>query len=212
MIAWIDATLPGIGDLLAVGGVIMLPLMVICLLMWLLITERILFFRRLKCRGMDRQSAWAHIQAGREPDPRQSAGGAMDLLVAEFMRHRGNSGAMDRMVLDETLMRLKRRLTDRLALIGVLVAIAPLLGLLGTVTGMMTTFDVLAIFGTGNAKAMAGGISEALITTQTGLLVAIPGLVMKVFLDHQAHGLHQTFTAAGCYLGRHLDGYQQPNS
>ena len=77
---------------------------------------------------------------------------------------------------------------------------------------MMTTFDVLSIFGTGNAKAMAGGISEALITTQTGLLVAIPGLAMKVFLDRQAHGLHQEITAAGYYLGRHLDGHKRPNS
>jgi biopolymer transport protein ExbB len=67
-------------------------------------------------------------------------------------------------------------MTRSLAVIGVLAAMAPLMGLLGTVTGMITTFDILAIFGTGNVKAMAGGISESLITTQTGLIVAIPGL------------------------------------
>jgi biopolymer transport protein ExbB len=78
------------------------------------------------------------------------------------------------------------------------------LGLLGTVTGMIATFDVLSVFGTGNAKAMAGGISEALITTQTGLLVAIPGLYMKGFLDRRADNLIQRVQTVGYYLRRHL--------
>jgi biopolymer transport protein ExbB len=207
MITGIDAAFLRLEDLFATGGVIMLPLMGVCLLMWLLVFERILFFRRLRRRRMNRQTAWAHIRSGRRPDPRRH-GGAMALLVAEFINRRGSNRAMDRLILDETILTLNRRLTARLAVIGVLVAIAPLLGLLGTVTGMMTTFDVLAIFGTGNAKAMAGGISEALITTQTGLLVAIPGLAIKVFLDRQAHGLHQQITAAGCYLGRHLEKHE----
>jgi biopolymer transport protein ExbB len=69
---------------------------------------------------------------------------------------------------------------------------------------MIATFDVLAVFGTGNAKAMAGGISEALITTQTGLLVAIPGLYMKGFLDRRARNLKQRISAAGLYLRRQL--------
>jgi biopolymer transport protein ExbB len=62
----------------------------------------------------------------------------------------------------------------------------------------------MSVFGTGNAKAMAGGISEALITTQTGLLVAIPGLYMKGFLDRRARNLQQRITAAGLFLRRHL--------
>ena len=91
-----------------------------------------------------------------------------------------------------------------MGLIRVLIAICPLLGLLGTVTGMITTFDVLAVFGTGNAKAMAGGISEALITTQTGLLVAIPGLYMKGFLERRARRLQQRIAAVGYHLRRQL--------
>ncbi len=62
---------------------------------------------------------------------------------------------------------------------------------------MIAAFDVLAVFGTGNAKAMAGGISEALITTQTGLLVAIPGLYMKGFLDRRVRNLSKKIAAAG---------------
>ncbi|MCR4315120.1 MAG: MotA/TolQ/ExbB proton channel family protein [Planctomycetes bacterium] len=57
-----------------------------------------------------------------------------------------------------------------------LVAIAPLLGLLGTVIGMMETFDVIAISGTSDANAMSGGISEALLSTQVGLMIAVPGM------------------------------------
>jgi biopolymer transport protein ExbB len=79
-----------------------------------------------------------------------------------------------------------------------------LLGLLGTVTGMMATFDVLAVFGTGNSKAMANGISEALVTTQSGLLVAIPGLYMKSFLQQRAETVQQRLVLAGFYLRRHL--------
>ncbi|MBX3465782.1 MAG: MotA/TolQ/ExbB proton channel family protein [Planctomycetes bacterium] len=56
-------------------------------------------------------------------------------------------------------------------------AVAPLLGLLGTVTGMISTFDVITVHGTGDPKLLAGGISEALITTQLGLSVAIPALL-----------------------------------
>ncbi|MGB0646663.1 MAG: MotA/TolQ/ExbB proton channel family protein, partial [Bradymonadia bacterium] len=63
------------------------------------------------------------------------------------------------------------------ALILVLAAIAPLLGLLGTVTGMIATFDTITQFGTGNPKLLSGGISEALITTELGLIVAIPAVL-----------------------------------
>ena len=62
----------------------------------------------------------------------------------------------------------------------------PLLGLLGTVTGMITTFDVISEFGTGNARALASGISEALVTTQSGLVVAVPGLLIGGFLFQRA--------------------------
>lgn len=69
---------------------------------------------------------------------------------------------------------------------------------------MIGTFDILSVFGTGNAKGMAGGISEALITTQTGLLVAIPGLYMKGYLDRRAHNLQQRAARAGYHLRRQI--------
>jgi biopolymer transport protein ExbB len=185
------------------GGAVMLPLAAVSLAMWVLIVDRALFFRRLHRKNMGTRTAFEHIRNDRMPDP-QRFRGAVSLLVAQFLSRRSGDRDLDRFILDETVLNMSRSLNDYLALIGVLAAIAPFLGLLGTVTGMITTFDVLAVFGTGNAKAMAGGISEALITTQTGLLVAIPGLYMKGFLDRRARNLQQRIAAVGYYLKRQI--------
>lgn len=190
-------------DYLGTGGWLMLPLAAISFVMWLLIVNRALFFRRLHHKNMNARAAWKHIREDRLPDP-AAYRGAISLLVARFISRRSGDPRLDRHILDETVLTLNGSLTDYLALIGVLAAIAPLLGLLGTVTGMIATFDILAIFGTGNAKGMAGGISEALITTQTGLLVAIPGLYMKGFLDRRAITLKQRIATVGYYLRQRL--------
>ncbi len=71
---------------------------------------------------------------------------------------------------------------------------------------MIETFDVIAFFGTGNARALAGGISVALITTQTGLLVAIPGLIMANRLGRRAEALRTSLDEAAAALARHLGG------
>ena len=70
-----------------------------------------------------------------------------------------------------------------LPLLKTLVALCPLLGLLGTVTGMIQVFDVVAALGTGNARAMASGISRATIPTMSGLVVALPGLYFSLQLE-----------------------------
>jgi biopolymer transport protein ExbB len=185
------------------GGIVMVPLMLVSLSMWLLIVDRALFFRRLHRKNMNLKRALEHIQQNRMPDPSRYRG-AVSLLVARFLVRRGSRRHLDRFILDETVLTINRSLKDYLALIGVLAAVAPLMGLLGTVTGMIGTFDILSVFGTGNAKGMAGGISEALITTQTGLLVAIPGLYMKGFLDRRARNLQQRVARAGYYLRRRI--------
>jgi biopolymer transport protein ExbB len=85
-------------------------------------------------------------------------------------------------ILDET-PRIERFGTA----IMVVAAVAPLLGLLGTVTGMIATFDVITEYGTGDPKMLSGGISEALITTQLGLVVAIPALLIGNLLNARAN-------------------------
>ena len=76
-----------------------------------------------------------------------------------------------------------------LPLIAIAAATAPLLGLLGTVTGMMETFRLITVFGSGDARQLASGISEALITTEYGLVVAIPALILHALLSRKVQGV-----------------------
>lgn len=76
-------------------------------------------------------------------------------------------------------------------IVAVMAAAAPLLGLLGTVTGMVSTFDVITLYGNQNPVLMADGISEALISTQSGLLVAFPLTLLKQRLDERIELLKQ---------------------
>ncbi|MEO1172578.1 MAG: MotA/TolQ/ExbB proton channel family protein, partial [Myxococcota bacterium] len=85
--------------------------------------------------------------------------------------------------LDEAIIRESGSLERFLWAIKVVAGIAPLMGLLGTVTGMIETFQTLTLFGTGDPKQMAGGISEALVTTMLGLVVAIPLVLMHSWLS-----------------------------
>lgn len=80
--------------------------------------------------------------------------------------------------LDEAILKETPKLERFLTLIKLISAVAPLLGLLGTVTGMIATFQAITLFGTGDPKLMAGGISQALVTTVIGLVVAIPTLLL----------------------------------
>nr|WP_320012187.1 MotA/TolQ/ExbB proton channel family protein [uncultured Desulfobulbus sp.] len=184
------------------GGPVMVPLLLVSLGMWLLIAERAMVLRRLSIHTFSGPVALECVQERQVEKARQ--GGAVGLLILRFLDRASGDLELDRNIIDELVLSLNRSLTLYLPLIGVLAAIAPLLGLLGTVTGMMSTFDVMSLFGTGDAKGMAGGISEALITTQTGLIVAIPGLYMKNFLERRAQALQRQLTATGFYLRRHL--------
>lgn len=170
------------------GGIVMVPLLAVSLLMWVLIINRAFFFRRLYRHNMPREKAGRFVQLGKFPSFRRYRG-ITAMFVTEFILRRSGRRIQDRRALDETVMILSLSLDRYLGLIGVLARVAPLLGLLGTILGMMRTFTIISLFGTGNPKAMAAGISEALITTQTGLLVAIPGLYMYGFLARRADNL-----------------------
>jgi biopolymer transport protein ExbB len=88
--------------------------------------------------------------------------------------------------LSEGIMRETPKLESGLPLLKIIAAIAPLMGLLGTVTGMIVTFQAITIFGAGDPKAMAGGISTALVTTVQGLVVAIPVVLMYTLVSVRA--------------------------
>jgi biopolymer transport protein ExbB len=86
----------------------------------------------------------------------------------------------------EVMHRTQLSLQSMLPFIAISAAAAPLLGLLGTVTGIMNTFSLITIYGTGDVKTLSSGISEALITTEYGLIVAIPSLLLHAYLSSKA--------------------------
>ena len=101
-------------------------------------------------------------------------------------------------------------LEKHLPTLAVCASAAPLLGLLGTVTGMIHTFNLVTIFGTGDARLLSGGISEALITTEYGLVIAVPALFVHAYLSRRVRGIIDTLeqTAIGFVNGLKLRGVQ----
>lgn len=91
--------------------------------------------------------------------------------------------------LSEAILREMPKITRNLTLIKIISVVAPLLGLLGTVTGMINTFQAITLFGTGDPKLMAGGISQALVTTVLGLVVAIPTVFLYTLLNTRSKNL-----------------------
>ncbi len=100
----------------------------------------------------------------------------------------------------EKLVSVKPRLDRFLPFLALTAAAAPLMGLLGTVLGIIKTFKAMALYGTGNAKSFSAGISEALITTAEGLIVAIPVLVIHGMLKSYAKGKFSEFEGIGIAL------------
>jgi biopolymer transport protein ExbB len=184
------------------GGGVMIPILMISLFMWLLIINRVLFMRRLYVKNIPRDKAGELVKTDQMPHDRYQ--GANSQLVRQFLLNRSHDSQLDEFILDEIVVRQVASMDTYLAVIRILAGVAPLLGLLGTVLGMMETFDVITHFGTGNARAMAGGISVALISTQTGLMVSIPGLYMAGFLTKRANNLKYRISATGIYLKRFL--------
>lgn len=186
--------LRGLWDLLETGGPIMIPIGLISLWMWGLIVlkaEWILRVRRrplligdaLKCLEGEQSLA----QASRCP-----RAGALDFFLSHYFRGQAFvCGEADLLFFESAVHRQIRKLYRHIPTILVLAAAAPLLGLLGTVNGMVETFRIIGIYGMGNAQAMASGIKEALITTQAGLLVAIPGVLMGQAMRKEVRRIHQ---------------------
>ncbi len=105
-------------------------------------------------------------------------------------------------ILFTKLIEIRLRLTRGLAALSVIAATTPLLGLLGTVTGMISTFRRITLFGAGDPQALSGGISEALVTTKFGLIVAIPTFLLYAFLSRRAQGTASELERIKDTLGR----------
>lgn len=102
--------------------------------------------------------------------------------------------------MDEVVTIATEKLRRGLPTLAIFAAVSPLLGLLGTVTGMIETFQVITLFGAGDPRLMSGGISQALITTQLGLAVAIPLLLIQSFVQGRANALIATLDETAAEL------------
>jgi len=158
----------------------MLPIMLVSLAMWTLILLQLRQVWSVNQRDLGIGEALLAIRERRSPE--SLSGTPFCRLVSGFLDSRGVTRRENAALLDALVERESAWLGRYINYIYVLATIAPLLGLLGTVQGMISTFDAISVFGTGNPRALANGISEALITTQSGLFVSIPGLFVAGFL------------------------------
>jgi biopolymer transport protein ExbB len=115
--------------------------------------------------------------------------GPVGSMLAAGVAHLSEPRELVEEIMYETVLTWRLRLQRFLPFIAVCAASAPLLGLLGTVTGIINTFKLITVFGAGDVKTLSGGISQALITTEYGLIVAIPSLLIHAFLSRKARGM-----------------------
>lgn len=169
-------------DLLSAGGWVM-PLIVLCSLIAVSISiERYVALDRLKVAPPHLlATVWRDLKQG-ELNAQKLAtlrsNSPLGAILAAGISGKGQGREVMKERISEAASHVVHDLEKYLNSLGTVAAIAPLLGLLGTVVGMIDVFAQITTVGTGNANALAGGISEALLTTAAGLIVAIPALVM----------------------------------
>ncbi|MBN1603715.1 MAG: MotA/TolQ/ExbB proton channel family protein [Chitinispirillaceae bacterium] len=171
------------------GGVVMYPLGLICLWALVLLLNRLFVYSASHSRGnrfIDQ--AIEFLNQKKFIDAERFAGrsrGVLARILITCLDHsRWKRPAAEKAV-KELLLAEVPALDKHLDTLAVLAGAAPLLGLLGTVTGMIGMFESITRFGTGDPKLMAGGISEALVTTEVGLAIAIPLLLIHNFLRNR---------------------------
>jgi biopolymer transport protein ExbB len=148
-------------DFIQAGGDILVAILGTTFVMWVLIVERLWYARTVHRRNVaEADAAWR----GRRE------------------RTSWHAHQIRRALVSQVSLALHRTLP----LIKTLVALCPLLGLLGTVTGMIEVFDVMAIAGSGNPRAMASGVSRATIPTMAGMVAALSGLIFSTQLERWA--------------------------
>lgn len=152
--------LEAIGQFLNTGGGVLWVILWVSIGLWSLIVERLLFFKQVY--------------------PKQR-----DLWLTQWERRADKNSQRALYIRNCIISEAKVNMAKTLPIIKMLVALCPLLGLLGTVTGMIHVFDVMAITGTGNARAMASGVSQATIPTMAGMVIAIAGLYFSKLIEQK---------------------------
>ena len=120
--------------------------------------------------------------AAQQPQPARA-------MLVQAVEHSDESIELVEEAMYESMLNTQPRLERYLNIIAVTASVAPLLGLLGTVTGIIKTFNLMRVFGAGDPKPLIAGISEALITTELGLVLAIPALIIHALLARKVSGV-----------------------
>lgn len=158
---WLRDAIEAIRDFMALGGPVLKVIAFVIFLMWVLIVERLMFFRS-SMRDMSREihDKWESRSERRSWHALQ----IREMMISQFS-YSVNRG---------------------IPMIQTFVALCPLLGLMGTVTGMIKVFQVLAVSGSGNVRAMAGGVSQATVPTMAGMVGALSGVLLVTLLTRRA--------------------------
>ncbi len=177
---------------LRAGGPIIWPILAIAVVAIFIVIERILFLNRVRgdtdrllgaVNDLAAQGDWDGCT--RLADKYQGRDWPVVSVIRAGLAARHEERETLESVLQEAILRELPRLERFLSGLSIMGAVAPLLGLLGTVTGMIETFRVITLHGTGDPKLMSGGISEALVTTELGLAVAIPIMLLHTYLSRR---------------------------
>ncbi|NOX27797.1 MAG: MotA/TolQ/ExbB proton channel family protein [Gammaproteobacteria bacterium] len=148
-------------DFLELGGEVLVAIAVLLLIMWALIIERMFYLF-----GAHRKQVQIALAIWEAREERKS-----------WHAHR---------IRERLISMVSQGLEKNLNILATCVALCPLLGLLGTVWGMIEVFEVMALSGSGNARAMASGVSKATIPTMAGMVAALSGLAISAFLQSRA--------------------------
>ncbi len=167
------------------GGPVMVPLLICSVVALTEVIERFLFWQKVS----NRQTAEELLNLAeqreftRAVDLSRGADSPLGRVLAAGLSHR--SGALEK-ALEVAAQREVAILKQRLTILDTIITLAPLLGLLGTVTGMIGSFGIMSQVGIGQPHAVTGGVAEALIATATGLLIAILTLVPYNYFSNRA--------------------------
>lgn len=191
-------------DVIASGGIIGWVIVVLGLVALLLVVLRAVFLSGAGSNTMPvTQATLAELKSkGVEATLEflKNKKGAAARVMKATVRNLGRDREHVEDVVTESIMHESERLDRFASAIMVIAAVSPLLGLLGTVTGMIATFDVITEFGTGDPKLLSGGISIALVTTELGLIVAIPLLLLGNLLNGWAERIKDGMEQSALHL------------